>query len=152
MTALTGHAATALECAKELIARREHSVFELRRKLQQRGHAPVADAVIESLTRAGLLGDERFARAWLTARTGRRAEGRRRLVAELIRRGVSDSVAEAVVEDELPVAVEQELLRFSASALRAAGHGRDAIARRLLARGFPAAAVRRAVAMDEGWQ
>ena len=152
MTALTGHAATALECAKELIARREHSVFELRRKLQQKGHAPVTDAVIESLTRAGLLDDERFARAWLTARTGRKAEGRRRLVAELIRRGVSDSVAEAVVEDELPVAVEQELLRSSASALRAAGHGRDAIARRLLARGFPAAAVRRAVAMNEGWQ
>ena len=152
MTALTGHAAAALECAKELIARREHSVFELRRKLQQRGHAPVADAVIESLTRAGLLDDERFARAWLTARIGRKAEGRRRLVAELIRRGVSDSVAEAVVEDELPVAVEQELLRSSASALRATGHGRDAIARRLLARGFPAAAVRRAVAMDEGWQ
>ena len=108
--------------------------------------------VIDSLTRAGLLDDERFARAWLAARIGRKAEGRRRLVAELIRRGVSDSVAEAVVEDELPVAVEQELLRSSASALRAAGHGRDAIARRLLARGFPAAAVRRAVAMDDGWQ
>ncbi len=152
MGALTGQAAAALEYAKELIARREHSVFELRRKLHQRGHASVAGAVIDSLTRAGLLDDERFARVWVAARTGRKAEGRRRLVAELIKRGVRDSVAEAVVDEELPVAVERELLRSSAAALRAGGYSRDAIARRLLTRGFPAAAVRRTVAMDDGWQ
>ncbi len=152
MEALTGQAAAALEYAKGLIARREHSVFELRRKLRQRGHAAVAGAVIDSLTRAGLLDDERFARVWVAARIGRKAEGRRRLRAELIKRGVGDSVAETVVDEELPVAVERELLRSSAAALRAGGHSRDAIARRLLVRGFPAEAVRRTVSMDDGRQ
>jgi regulatory protein len=149
---LTGPAIAALEFAKELIARREHSVFELRRKLHQRGYAAAAEAVIDSLTRAGLLDDERYARAWVAVRTGRKTEGRRRLVAELIKRGVRDTVAEAVVAEELPVAKEQELLRSSAAALRAGGHSRNAIARRLLARGFPPAAVRRITAMDSGGQ
>ena len=152
MADLTGRSVQALEFAKGLIARRDHSVFELRRKLHRKGHADVADAVIESLTGTGLLDDQRYARAWVGARTGRKAEGRRRLVAELVKRGVAGSVAEAVVDEELPVAEEQELLRSSAEALLASGHSRDAIARRLLAKGFPPAAVRRMTATDLGSQ
>ena len=140
---LTGRAAAALQIAKALIARRDHSVFDLRRKLHDRGHQDDADAVIDALTAAGLLDDERYARAWVTARTGRKAEGRRRLVAELVTRGVPEPLAETVVADELPDAAEQALLRSSAEALRAAGHDRFAVARRLLARGFPEGAVRR---------
>ena len=145
---LTGRAAAALQTAKALIARRDHSVFDLRRKLHDRGYHGVADAVIDALTAAGLLDDERYARAWVTARTGRKAEGRRRLVAELVTRGVPDTLAETVVADELPDVAEQALLRSSAEALRAAGHDRFAVARRLLARGFPEGAVRRVTEID----
>lgn len=149
MAELTGSAAAALRTAKALIARRDHSVAELRRKLHGRGHdTGDADAAIDALTAAGLLDDERYARAWVTARTGRKAEGRRRLVAELVTRGVPGPLAETVVTEELPDAAERALLRSSAEALRAAGHDRLAVARRLLARGFPEGAVRRVTAVD----
>lgn len=148
MTELTGRPAAALECAKALIARREHSVFELRRKLRDRGHAGEADAVIDALTAAGLVDDERYARVWVIARIGRKAEGRRRLVAGLITRGVPGALAETVVADELPDAAERALLRRSAEALEARGCDRRAVARRLLARGFPEGAVRRVTAVD----
>lgn len=125
-------------------------MLELRRKLQHRGLAGEADTVINSLVGSGLLDDERFARAWVTVRIGRKGEGRRRLVSELIRRGVSRSIAEPVVDAELPEADEQELLRRGAVALKASGYPAAAILRRLLAQGFPPAGVRRIVEPGTG--
>ena len=150
MAELTARQLAALEFAKGLIARREHSVFELRRKLQRKGLTDEADAVIDSLAGSGLLDDERFAHAWVAVRIGRKGSGRRRLVAELIRRGVSRSVAEPVVDAELPEAEELALLRRGAAALKASGYQAAAIRRRLLAQGFPPAAVRRIADQHSG--
>ncbi len=143
MVELTERGLSALEFAKSLIARREHSVFELRRKLLRKGLAGEADAVIASLSRSGLLDDQRFAHAWVSARISRKGEGRRRLVAELIKRGVSRSIAEIVVSDQLTQEQEHALLEERAAALIACGCKPATIRRRLLTQGFSPSEVNR---------
>lgn len=149
---LTKRGLAALEFAKRLIARREHSAFELRHKLLRKGLAGEEDAVIASLSFSGLLDDERFSHAWVAARIARKGEGRRRLVAELIERGVACAVAEKVVDAELPREKERGLLEARAVMLEAHGYEPAAIQRRLLARGFPPAAVRRITESGVGSQ
>jgi regulatory protein len=74
--------------ALRLLARREHSVLELRHKLSERSFATeVIDAVVEQLCRQGLLSDRRFADAYVRTRT-ERGFGPLRIQAELRARGV----------------------------------------------------------------
>lgn len=140
---LTERGLVALDFSKGLIARREHSVFELRRKLFLKGLAGEADAVVACLSRSGLLDDERFAHAWVSARIFRKGEGRRRLVAELIKRGVSHSIAEMVVNEQLTQEQEYTLLKEHAAALVACGCRPEVMRRRLLTRGFSPSQVNR---------
>ena len=145
--ALTPHFLSALECAKGFIERREHSMFEMRRKLHCRGYEDVVDDVLSSLTAAGLIDDERYARSWVTARIGRKAEGRHRLVSELIKRGVAGSMASVIVAEELPAETEQAVLHASMKTLSEQGYSWPIIVRRLLAKGFSSPAVHRSVAV-----
>ncbi len=55
-----------------MLARREHSLPELRAKLVRKGHPPAVVAeVVALLGREGLVSDERFCEALLTARSAR---------------------------------------------------------------------------------
>ncbi len=57
------------QAALGLLARREHSAHELRRKLLDKGHPSAeVDAVISDLVRDKLLSDERFTEMYLHAR------------------------------------------------------------------------------------
>lgn len=69
--------------AMRLLAAREHSTSELRRKLGQKGFAsdPV-EAVLADLTREKLLSDERFVEAFISSRR-RRGQGPVRIQRDL---------------------------------------------------------------------
>ena len=77
-----------------LLARREHSRRELARKLAQR-HFSVddIDAVLATLTGAGLLSDERFAECYIDTRAAR-GYGPVRIAVELRERGVDGALIE----------------------------------------------------------
>ena len=83
----------------ELLGRREHTAFELARKLKERGfdHATAARALGE-LQEAGYLDERRYAEAWVRSRLKRRPEGYPRLVAGLARRGVDREMIATVLE------------------------------------------------------
>ena len=84
--------------AVRLLARREHSQVELRRKLRTRGHRP--DAVERALTRLGEYGyqsDARFAESFVRSRVDR-GQGRLKIVAGLRERGIEDDVASALLD------------------------------------------------------
>ena len=72
-----------------MLARREHSAFELRRKLQ---HKNIADAeiepAIEQLQREGLLSDQRYAESYIHMRKSK-GYGPIRIEQELKERGVA---------------------------------------------------------------
>lgn len=78
-----------------LLARREHSARELVRKLRDKGYdeAAVRDC-IEQLQRERLQSDERYAESYAASRAGK-GYGPLRIRAELIERGVDESVIDA---------------------------------------------------------
>lgn len=84
--------------AMDLLARREHSVAELRAKLIARDFGPDAvDRAITLLTEEGLVSDERFAEAFVTSRV-RKGQGPLRIRVELERRGVSSDFITTCLE------------------------------------------------------
>lgn len=77
------------------MARRDHSVTELSRKLQRKDFTQSdIDAVLGALCQEGLLNDARFAESYIRYRRGR-GYGPLRIRAELIERGIAqDLIAE----------------------------------------------------------
>lgn len=75
--------------AVDLLARREHSTLELKRKLQQKG-APkdLIDTLLNGLEQSGYLSDERFAEGYVRYRS-QAGFGPIRIRAELQQRGIS---------------------------------------------------------------
>jgi len=84
--------------AINLLARRDHTVAELKQKLVIRGFsADAVAAVIEKLTGQGLLDDRRFAERWTeSAMKSGRGYGFR-ILQELQRRGISREIAAEAV-------------------------------------------------------
>jgi regulatory protein len=83
-----------------LLSFRDRSSRELEGRLLQAGFddADVSEA-LEGLTRAGLVDDERFARAVVEQEAGRRLSGRRAVAAALIRKRVDHETARAVLAE-----------------------------------------------------
>ncbi len=83
----------------DLLARREHSWFELERKLKLKGFAPEEiPRALDGLVRDGLLSDERFAEGYCRMRVNR-GYGPRRIQQELLERGVSDTLITLVIAE-----------------------------------------------------
>jgi regulatory protein len=87
--------------AYDLLALRDHSTLELRRKLVRRGFDDVAvAATIVELTERGLLDDRRFAVDYAAYRS-RKGFGPLRIRAELRERGIADdAITNAVCDDD----------------------------------------------------
>ncbi|HFD80584.1 MAG TPA: regulatory protein RecX [Gammaproteobacteria bacterium] len=77
-----------------MLARREHSTLELRRKLQARSiDAGLIDEVLAQLADEGLLSEQRFTEAYVRGRC-ERGYGPLRIRAELRERGIGDGLIE----------------------------------------------------------
>jgi len=97
------------EYALRALARRSHSVSELRQKLRRR--AATTDAVqplLERLADRGWLDDYSYALAFARHRAQHRRFGRYRIARELRKRGVADELIDEAVCEALP-AEEDEL-------------------------------------------
>ena len=88
-----------LDTALRLLARREHSMRELRAKLRLRGHeASAIEPVLEELAERNLVSDERFAEAFLRSRL-ERGQGPLKIRAQLKERGVDAPLVDAVLKE-----------------------------------------------------
>ncbi len=80
------------ECAQDLLARREHSQVELKRKLMAKGFENLEiENLLVTLAKEGLQSDERFAEAYVHHRVDM-GFGPRRIECELLERGLSQSL------------------------------------------------------------
>jgi regulatory protein len=87
---------SAYQRALKRLARRDHSVAELRRALVARGHAPEEiEAAIERLRRERYLDDAGYAERFARSRLAHQGHGRALIRQGLRRRGVGRSEAEA---------------------------------------------------------
>ncbi len=85
--------------ALDLLARREHSEFELNRKLRSKGFpAAEVDAIVTLLTSQGKLSNARFAESYIHARR-QKGYGPVRIRMELKARGVNEDM----IEDHLDI-------------------------------------------------
>ena len=86
------------ECALDALARREHSRFELQRKLVTKGYdSSSVEKELNRLNQDGLLSDSRFAEAYVHYRS-RRGFGPNRVCGELRERGVDETIIECTLE------------------------------------------------------
>ncbi|MEM1245035.1 MAG: regulatory protein RecX [Acidobacteriota bacterium] len=121
--------------AVKLLSLRSHFELELRAKLQKRSYSSDdIDAAIERCVEFGYLDDAKTAQEFARAKRARGGWGRRKVEAELRRRGVSgEALQDALEEDE-----DGELERAFRAAEKAARRrdDRDSIARHLSGKGF----------------
>ena len=132
--------------ALDLVGRRPHFRQELLQKLLARGYPSLeVEAALEDLERLGLLDDLEHARSMAAGSMTRKGLGPRRMLHELLRRGVGEDTAETVVA-EVFADPEEELRRARRLVLRA-GSGvrasRDRLARQLDRKGYSTAVILR---------
>jgi regulatory protein len=137
--------------AMRMLAAREHSRFELARKLRQRGHLQAdIDSVLDDLQARNLLSDARFAEAYLEQRL-RKGYGPLRVRAELSERGVDNALVDHALECLSPdwpeLLAETAARKFGASRPSDFSDARRR-GRFLQQRGFPAAMIRRYLGED----
>ena len=143
----------ARDTAIRLLARREHSADELRRKLKRRGYAQtIVDQVIATLSNAASVSDARFAESFVRVRS-ERGQGPLRNRAELRERGVTDVLVDEVLtttsEFWLERANRARAKRFG-SAAPASRDEWNRQARFLAQRGFPSDLIYRALGDARG--
>src|SRR6056297_1289952 len=91
------------EVAIAVLARREHSRLEMRRKLKTKGFEEAdIDTAITQLCENNLLSDERFSESYINMRR-QRGYGPLRIAQELRERGVDDELISAFVDNNDPV-------------------------------------------------
>lgn len=89
----------AYERALNFLSYRPRSEAEVRRNLREKNlEEDVIEAVIERLTRAGLLDDREFARYWVENRLQFKPRGARALRQELWEKGVPDPIISETIE------------------------------------------------------
>jgi len=92
----------AREQAMRWLARREYAHAELRRRLRAKGHSDAAiDSVLQRLQDLDLQSDQRFAEAYIRARSGR-GYGPLRIRAELGERGVDGALIASQLDPNAP--------------------------------------------------
>lgn len=138
--------------AVRLLARREHSSEELRRKLLSKGYpAAIVAAVVEKLTTQRFVSDERFA-ASDVRRRAQRGQGPIRIRAELRQQGVGQSLIDrefaAADIDWAGLAAQVRQRKFGAAQPVSLSE-RAKQARFLQYRGFNADQIRAAFGGDE---
>lgn len=128
-----------------MLATREHSRAELKRKLEAKAEeGDDVEAVLDRMAETGLQSDERFAESYVRSHASR--VGTQRLQYELLRRGVTDDVAskalsETLEEDELTRARGVWLKKFGQPPSERQEWARQA--RFLQSRGFSAEIIRK---------
>jgi regulatory protein len=146
--------AKAVEAAAvRLLARREHSVDELRRKLAGKGYPPeTIEPVIEKLAGKRLISDERFTSTFVHHHA-KRGQGPVRIRAALRQQGIPGPQVEEALRgaeiDWVQLAREVRRRKFGAGSPRSLGE-RAKQARFLQYRGFDAEQLRAALRNESG--
>ncbi len=82
-----------------LLARRDHSAFELRRKLfQKRYRKELIYNVIDELTEKEYINDSGFAESFYKERLSKKGYGENKLRADLIKKGIDRKIIDSVIE------------------------------------------------------
>ncbi len=88
----------AFNAALDLLSRRDYSKQELYRKLSVKHSEEAADAAVAKAEELGLINEERFAENYAGELYSRKHFGERRILSELLSKGISREIAENAVQ------------------------------------------------------
>jgi regulatory protein len=89
----------AKKAALRLLASRNHSSFEVRKKLLQKKIKPdMVEKILEYLVDANLLNDEKFAREYASELSKRKHFGSSRIKLELRKKGIEDTIVKDIMK------------------------------------------------------
>ncbi len=101
----------AMNTAVRMLSRRDHSRFEVRQKLKQRGFSSEAiRAAVNECERLNYIDDQRTARVYI-GQLVRRGFGFRRIAIELKKKGLQGRPIEAILEQQKVEIDEREIAR-----------------------------------------
>lgn len=125
------------------LSRAEECEASLSRKLQKKGYtvAEIREA-FDVLREEGSLSDARYASAWLRNRAIGRAEGKAKLLASLLTRGIDRRIAEDALATHFVDVDERELCLKAIAKLERLGKSGDALVASLSRRGFSGKLIR----------
>jgi len=105
--------------AQAILARRDHSEYEVRQKLSRRGFPPEqVDEAVAKLKEYRMLSDENFAAAFVASQLAQRPVGPFFLIHQLRKKGVAAEVIEPAVLAAAGGEHEEPLAREAAAAWR----------------------------------
>ena len=91
-----------------LLGKRIHSVYELRTKLRQKKYdADLIQHTIDDLLNNSYLDDTKFAEVYSEEKLRLKLWGKTKLKSELIKKGISSAIINAVLEEKFPPADEE---------------------------------------------
>ncbi len=124
----------------DLLARREHGVVELSRKLMTKGFEPdLIDEVIQGLLADNLVSDHRFCESMIHSRVNR-GNGPLKVRYELRNKGVADQIIDDVMDElspDWPQVLSELIKKKYAGSLTGTPAERAKKVRFLSSRGFP---------------
>ena len=138
------------ERALRLLARREHSRFELTKKLAQAGFEEAdVSVLLDDFEARNWLSDQRFAESWVADHKAR--SGGVKLAHELRQRGINDTIIEAVLASHGDTEVERarEVWQKKFGALPGDLSEKAKQIRFLQARGFSSSVIRQTLGTTE---
>ena len=101
----------AMNTAVRMLSRRDHSCFEVRQKLKQRGFSSDAiRATLNECKRLNYIDDQRTARVYI-GQLARRGFGFRRIAIELKKKGLHGRLIEDILEQQKVEIDEREIAR-----------------------------------------
>jgi regulatory protein len=138
--------------ALALLLRSEQCEFLLEQKLRKKNFDALACRMaLEYLREKTFLDDSRYTRAWLAGRAGKKAEGRKRLEAELSKRGIAREVIQQELDDFFCERDEYELCRAAFEKALRLKKNPEKIRQYLQRQGFSFAHIRRVLREEGGF-
>lgn len=136
-----------VECkATEYLSRAEQCRFNLTQKLLKKKYErKYIEHALDYLEEKNYLNDRRFSVSWLNSRKINHAEGRTKLLAELLSRGISKEDSNGALDEFFAENSEEALCKKAYSRFIRRGKTGDALLRAMLGAGFPYALVRQTV-------
>ncbi len=105
----------AFEKALELLSFRDHSSFELKEKLRQRGYSPtLAQAICDRLSQKGYINDSEFAGKYARYLQREKRYSQAAVRAKLLQKGISGTLL-TEAENQLSTELEEENCRYTAA-------------------------------------
>ncbi len=123
--------------AMEYLARSEQCRFSLSPKLYKKDFTlDEINPALDYLEQRGMLDDARFASAWLRNRSIHQSEGRQKLLAGLLSRGIAGSIARQALDAYFEVMDEKALCKNAAEKMIRIGKKEEKLAIALARKGF----------------